>query len=1051
MSATNAASAQKVVGWTRADGSYKLALLTTGEYVVRVQMTGFAVASQHVNLSTANPHPQLDLQITLLSRAQSAAGGAYARGGAAGNRGFQALSVMAAEAGANNGGTENNESIAPSGMPVPGIPPSMATESVAVNGSSASGNIFSMSSDEMRARMQDGRNQPGGPGGQGGPGGAGGGFGPGGGPGGGGFGQLGGGGLSGRRGFNFNQPHGTVYYSANTSDFDAAPYALTGHPSEKPAFLQQRFGASIGGPLNIPHIYHGGTKTFFFLNYNGSYGDAPYNFFTTVPTALERSGDFSQTLVNGRPVQIFNPATGLLFPNATIPQNLINSASLGLLSYIPMPNLPGTTQNFQYLTAATNNTTDLNFRLNQALGGSSVGPGRGRARGPQNNLNFGFHYHAVDQTVVSSYPTVGGHTTTNGYDIPIGYVRSFGKLVNTFRFDFNRSTISTNNLYAYNTDITEELGITGVSQNPFAWGLPNLSFTHFGGITDTNPVNNRNQTWTFSDNMIWTHGKHSFRWGGDFRRIQINTQTDSNPRGSFVFTGALTSQFVNGVAVPGTGYDFADFLLGLAQQTSVQYGYDRYYFRGNSWDLYVQDEWRARGNLTFNLGLRYEYVSPLGESNNRIVNLNTNSSFTEVAPVFPGQVGPVTGTVYPITLVNPERNNFAPRVGLAWKAAKNTVVRAGYGINYNTAAYQNIVQNMAFQPPFSNTQTNVASPSNILTLQNGFPATTALTNNYGIEPNYGLGYVQIWNLDIQQEITRTLLLNLDYTGTKGTRLDILTAPNSTANGILVPGVQPYYWESSNGDSTANAGSIRVRKRLSEGVSLGGTFTWSKSLDDASTIEAGSSIVSANGKITGVTVVAQNAFDLSAERGLSSFNQECRFTGDYLWELPFGKGRRWLSGAGKAQDVFGGWQWSGDWTIASGLPFTPRLLGSYANVNSGVNGTLRADVTGLPVSIPNPSINKWFDTAAFVAPPPGQYGNARRNSIIGPGQVLFDMALTKLVPLKESRSLELRISSTNVFNHPIYSSIDTVLNSPTFGQVISVSAMRAVLLTARFRF
>ena len=1018
-----------------------------GEYVVRVQMAGFAVATQRVNVTAANSNPRLDVQITLLSRAQNAGGGAYARGGGgggAGARGFQAISVMAAEAGAGNGGTENGESVAPSGMPVPGIPPAMATESVAVSGSSASGNIYSMNSDEMRARAQEFRNQQSGPGGLGGPGG---GFGPGGG----GFGGLGGG-LGGRRGsFNFNQPHGMVYYSANTSSLDATPYALTGAPSENPGYLQQRFGASIGGPLNIPHIYHGGSKTFFFLNYNGTYGDTPYDFFTTVPTALEREGNFSQTLVNGQPVQIFNPATGLLFPNAIIPHNMINSASTGLLNYIPLPNLPGTTQNFQYITAATNNTTDLNFRLNQALGGSSATPGRGRARGPQNNLNFGFHYHNVDQTLISAYPTVGGHTTTNGYDIPIGYVRSFGKLVNNFRFDFNRSTIATNNLYAFNTDIAGNLGINGVSTNPFTWGLPNLSFTHFGGISDTLPVNDRNQTWTFSDNLIWSHAKHTVRWGGDFRRIQLNTQTDSNPRGSFVFTGALTSQFINGTAVPGTGYDFADFLLGVAQQTSVQYGYDRYYFRGNSWDLYVQDEWRARGNLTFNVGLRYEYVSPLSESNNRIVNLDTNSTFTAVAPVLPGQVGRVSGMVYPITLVNPDRNNFAPRVGVAWKAAKNTVVRAGYGINYNTAAYQNIVQNMAFQPPFSNTQTNVASPSNVLTLQNGFPVTSGVTNNYGINPNYGLGYVQIWNLDIQQEINPTLIVNLDYTGTKGTRLDVLTAPNSTANGVLIPTVQPYYYESSEGDSSANAGTLRIRKRLSRGVSLGGTFTWSKSLDDASTIGAGSSIVSANGKITGVTVVAQNAFDLAAERGLSSFNQEFRFTGDYLWELPLGKGRRWLSSSGWKQNLLGGWQWSGDWTIASGLPFTPRILGSFSNVNSGVNGTLRADVTGEPVSVPNPSIAEWFNTAAFVIPPTGQYGDARRNSIIGPGEVLFDMAMTKLIPLKETRNLELRFSSTNVFNHPIYSSIDTVLNSPTFGRVISVSSMRAVLLTARFRF
>jgi len=264
-------------------------------------------------------------------------------------------------------------------------------------------------------------------------------------------------------------------------------------------------------------------------------------------------------------------------------------------------------------------------------------------------------------------------------------------------------------------------------------------------------------------------------------------------------------------------------------------------------------------------------------------------------------------------------------------------------------------------------------------------------------------------------------------------------------------VQPFYYESSDGDSTANAGSVRVRKRLTSGVALGGTFTWSKSMDDASTIGAGSSIVSANGKITGITVVAQNAFDLSAERGLSSFNQEFRFTGDYLWELPFGKGRRWLVDSGIAQDVLGGWQWSGDWTIASGLPFTPRLIGEFGNVSSGVNGTLRADVTGLPVTVANPSIAQWFNPAAFIAPPPGQYGDARRNSIIGPSEVLFDMAMTKLIQLRESRTLELRMSASNVFNHPIYSSIDTVLNSPTFGRVISVSSMRSVLMTARFRF
>ena len=168
-----------------------------------------------------------------------------------------------------------------------------------------------------------------------------------------------------------------------------------------------------------------------------------------------------------------------------------------------------------------------------------------------------------------------------------------------------------------------------------------------------------------------------------------------------------------------------------------------------------------------------------------------------------------------MTLVRPDRNNFAPRLGLAWKPLRNTVVRAGYGINYNTAAYQSIVQNMAFQPPFSTTATNTQSATTLLTLQNGFPPVPpgSITNNFGVDPNYRLGYVQIWNVDVQQQILPTLILNLDYTGTKGTRLDILEAPNRTATGVLFPGVQPFYFEDSVGDSTANALSVRVRKRF----------------------------------------------------------------------------------------------------------------------------------------------------------------------------------------------------------------------------------------------
>jgi len=1076
VTAANTLTGQKVTTSTDVDGSFSVQVPSDGRYVVRAQMAAFAPVTQEVRVNDANRILEANLELTLLSRVpktEPANPTAPAHAAATGaGRGFQNLTLEQSAEGRELNGNGASD-IVPQGMPVPGIAPDSATESVSVSGNSSSP-FATMSSAEMQQRFNDARQQGGGfgGGGFGGPGGFGGG-------GGGGFG--GGAALFGRRGFDINKPHGSIYYGIGDSALNAAPYSLTGQPAIKPAYEQNSFGGSIGGPLNIPKIYHGGDKTFFFVNYNGKRGENPFDQFSTVPTLLERGGNFSQTLYTsgpnvGQPVQIFNPASGTQFANNTIPQ--INPVATGLLPYIPMPNLPGNYQNFHFITSANSSSDDLNIRINHSFGAALRGRRQGGGRrGPQNNLTFGFHYHRSSAELTNPFPSVGGHTDVRSFDIPISYVRSFGKLTNVARFDFNRSRTRTQNLYAFVNNITGAVGINGVSTNPFDWGLPSLSFTNFGGLQDVNPALLRDQTFTYSDNMIWTHGKHSWRWGGDFRRIQVNTETDSNARGSFIFTGLNTSEIAGGQSVAGTGFDFADFLLGLPQQTSAQFGENNYHFRGNSWDLYAQDEWKIRGNVTLNLGIRYEYVSPYTEINNRIVNLDLSPGVLSlsggtpaVAVVLPGQTGPFNGT-YPATLVRPDRNNFAPRVGFAWKPFSKTVVRGGYGINYNTGAYQTIVQQLAFQPPFSFAETNVQSNPGQLTLQNGFPPvqSVGITNNYAVNPNYRLGYVQIRNLDIQQQIKPTLLLNIDYTGTKGTDLDILEAPNRTATGIRIAGVQAFNYQNSVADSEANAGSVRLRKRLSQGFSVGGTYTFSKSLDDASTVGSGATSGSGSAGLgaggtaagggassgtssAGATNVAQNAFDLSAERGLSSFNQTHRFTADYLWELPFGHDKRWLNGNSFPRAIFGDWQWSGDWTIASGLPFTPRLLGDFSDVQRGTNGTLRPDlVPGESISIPNPSIGQWFNTAAFVAPPAGQYGDARRNSIIGPPTKVFDMAFTKIFPLKESRVLEFRAQATNVFNIPQYASIDTQVNSPTFGRVTAVGAMRAIQLTSRFRF
>ena len=300
---------------------------------------------------------------------------------------------------------------------------------------------------------------------------------------------------------------------------------LTDSPSDKASYMRQRFGVSLGGPLNIPGIYKGGSKTFFFVNYNGSRGNSPYDAFSFVPTVDERGGNFSA--LSG--VQLVNPNNGQPIPGNNF-QNAglaINPAAQGLLPFIPLPNVTNAAPdqpNFHFVTSTLNDSDDLNIRLNHALGGASTGRGGRGQRGPRNNLSFGFHYHAASANLTNPFPSVGGNTSTRSFDVPIGYVRTFGKVINNARLDFNRSRISTQNLYAFNQDITGNLGITGVSTNPFDWGLPNLSFTHFGSLNDTNPQLLRNQTWTFSDSLIYRRGKHTWRWGGDFRRIQVNTR-----------------------------------------------------------------------------------------------------------------------------------------------------------------------------------------------------------------------------------------------------------------------------------------------------------------------------------------------------------------------------------------------------------------------------------------------------------------------------------------------------------------------------------------------
>ncbi|HZI56118.1 MAG TPA: TonB-dependent receptor, partial [Verrucomicrobiae bacterium] len=981
-------------------------------------------------------------------------------------------------------GGSDPAALAGAGLPNAGLAAEGGNESVAISGAQGRTDQNMFDPGEMQDRIADLRDQLGRQGGGSGTISLGGAtaniqmIGGGGGFGGGGFGggggpmviMMGGGGGGGRgmRGFNINKPHGSAFFSYGGAGLDAKPYSLNGQPENKASYNQNRFGVTIGGPLNIPHIYKGGTKTFLFGNYSGSRSTNPYDVFSTVPTMAERSGDFSAL-----PVQLTDPVTHLPLLNNQIAS--INPASSQLLSFIPTPNLPGTSRNFHFVSASPSDGDTGLVRFNHNFGpqqsgmlgalglagpggnrGGNGGGGRQRRQQQQQNqkkesshwsqsINGMLVYNNIRNTVLNPFPGLGGKQSVQNYNVNVGHNAVKGLFLNSLHFTYNRSGINIANNFTNRNNIEGQLGISGVSQRPQDFGLPNVNLSpQFSNLQDTTPVLRTTQNFSISDSMSLTHGKHGWSWGGDFRRQLVEASNASNARGTFLFTGAAS------------GLPLADFLLGFAQETSLQSGAAEYNFRANTFDLFVQDNWRVGKNLTFNLGLRYEYVTPFIEQNNQLVNLDVASDFSAVAPVLPGQTGPITGRKFPDGLVHSDKNNFAPRVGLAWKPWQKTVVRAGYGVNYNIGQYGLMANQLGFQPPFAVAQINPAPTTTSLTLQNGFPAGIAasanhITNTYAVDPNYRLAYVQSWNLNIQQEIKTSLVLNIGYTGSKGTHLDIVRAPDQLATGgprfaactpttpAATNCVQPFLFESSEGSSILHQGTLRLRKRLRHGLSVGGTYTYSKSIDNASSIGGGA------------TVVAQNDLDIAAERGLSSFDQRHRLVADYLYELPFGKDKKWLTSSGIGQKLFSGFSFSGNMSIASGFPFSPRFFSRSTDLSRGITGAARPDIVpGQSIESSDPTIQQWFNTAAFASPA-GVFGTAGRNIIIGPGSVSFDMAVSKNIQLKEMQGMEVRLSAANVFNTVHFTTIDSAFGSPTFGQVIGAGAMRKAQLTARYRF
>ncbi len=389
--------------------------------------------------------------------------------------------------------------------------------------------------------------------------------------------------------------------------------------------------------------------------------------------------------------------------------------------------------------------------------------------------------------------------------------------------------------------------------------------------------------------MLWNRGRHNFQFGGDLRRQQFNYLSQQDARGAFTFTGAAS------------GSDFADFLLGIPDTSSIAFGNADKYFRESVYDAYFTDDWRISPEFTLNAGVRWEYGAPITELYNRLVNLDIAPDFTAVAPVVANApIGSLTGQHYPSSLIQPDKSAFEPRVGLAWRplSGSSLVLRAGYGVYYDTSVYQTIATQMAQQAPLSKSLSVQNSPADPLTLANGFNASPTITpDTFAIDPNFRIGYAQNWQLAIQRDLPGSFQMTATYLGIKGTRGVQEFLPNTFPSGAVNPCPAcptGFAYLVSNGNSTRESAQLQLRRRLHNGLTGILQYTFSKSIDDDAALggEGASATPQNNAAQGGATpaasgttvlappaatgsqnlMIAQNWLNLSAERSLSAFDQ-----------------------------------------------------------------------------------------------------------------------------------------------------------------------------------
>ncbi|HEY3938870.1 MAG TPA: carboxypeptidase regulatory-like domain-containing protein [Bryobacteraceae bacterium] len=832
--------------------------------------------------------------------------------------------------------------------------------------------------------------------------------------------------------------NGGIGLILDSSALNARSFSQTGQDTPKPAYNHFSGVVTLGGPLKIPHLLKNGPN--FFAGYQWTRNRTATTQFALMPTPEERNGDFSQ-----KTSPIFDPTNGMPFSGNVIPQSRISPQTRALLGFYPLPNFNSTRYNYQVPIVSATHQDALQSRLSKAVGQKNQFYGGFAFQSTRTDSPNLFDFLDTTDVLGISSNVHWSHRFTQPLFLNLGY-------------QFSRLSTRTAPFFENRDNVSGQAGITGNDQNPLNWGPPSLTFSSgIAPLTDGLPSYDRNQTGALSYSMLWNRGRHNLTFGADFRRQQFNYLSQQDPRGSFTFTGAAA------------GSDFAGFLLGVPDTSSIAFGNADKYFRASAYDVYFTDDFRISPELTVNAGVRWEYGAPITELYGRLVNLDIAPGFSAIAPVVANDpIGSLTGENYPNSLLRPDKRAFEPRVGIAWRPISGTslVVRAGYGIYYNTSVYQTIASQMAQQSPLSKSLSVQNSPTNPLTLANGFNASPSITTNtFAIDPNFRVGYAQNWQLAVQRDLPGALQMTATYLGIKGTHGAQEFLPNTYPAGALNPcPLCPtgYAYMTSNGNSSREAGQFQLRRRLHSGFTATLEYTFSKSMDDIAAFGGGGQgsgsqntmqnpfgpnnnappTASAQPSIA----TAQNWLDLSAERGLSSFDQRHLLSAQLQYTSGMGSAGGTLLTGWKGA-LLKEWTFLTQITAGSGLPLTPVYP---AAVNgTGVTGTIRPDYTGAPLYAAPSGLS--LNPAAYTAPAPGQWGNAGRNSITGPAQFSLNASLGRTFRLNDRFNLDLRVDATNAFNHVTFTSWNTTVTSAQFGLPTAANAMRSVQTTLRVRF